>query len=114
MQKNKIDIQREILDEFLNLSYVIKTMLNLESKGYRKANSFDNDNPNEEDFKKKKIMVYKKENDWIMNKEEEISKVKTIWEGFKSLNVDAESFIPASLKSKSMKIESESFIPNKN
>ena len=109
MQKNKIDIQREILDDFLNLSYVIKTMNNLEPKSYRKNNSFDLP----ESQSKKKTMIYKKENDWILNKEEELKKVQNIWEKFKALNVNAESFVPNSLKNKSMKLASESFVPKK-
>ena len=109
MQKHKIDIQREILDDFLNLSYVVKTMTNLDSKPHRKNNSFELP----ESQSKKKTMVYKKENDWVLNKEEELKNVQNIWEKFKSLNVNAESFIPTSLKNKSMKFESESFVPKK-
>lgn len=112
MQKRKIDIQREILDDFLNLSYVIKTMSNLESKTYRRNNSFDL-NKTEEISSQKKNMIYKKENDWILSKEEELNNVKNIWEKFKILNVNAESFIPNALKSKSMKLESECFLPKK-
>lgn len=109
MQKNKIDIQREILDDFLNLSYVVKTMTNLDSKPHRKNNSFELP----ESQSKKKTMVYKKENDWVLNKEEELKNVQNIWEKFKSLNVNAESFIPNALKNKPMKLESESFVPKK-
>lgn len=111
MQKNKIDIQREILDDFLNLSYVIKTMTNLECKySQRKNNAFES-NYNKEMTKKQ--MIYKKENDWLFNEEKEEENAQNIWEKFKKLNVNAESFNPLGAKSKSLKIESEQFLPQK-
>ena len=112
MQKKRIDIQREILDDFLNLSYVIKTMSSLDDNiHYRKKLSL---NQNDEIQSKKKNMIYKKENDWVFTKEEEEKNVKSIWEKFKKLNINAQSFNPNDLiKNKSLKVQSEAFIPQK-
>ena len=112
MQKKRIDIQREILDDFLNLSYVIKTMSSLDDNiHYRKKLSL---NQNDEIQSKKKNMIYKKENDWVFTKEEEEKNVKSIWEKFKKLNINAQSFNPNDLiKNKSLKVQSEAFMPQK-
>jgi len=112
MQKNQIEIQREILDDFLNLSYVIKTMSNLDdSIFYRKKLYFGQ---NDKMLSKKKNMIYKKENDWVFTKEEEEKNVQSIWEKFKKLNINAQSFNPNDLiKNKSLKVQSEAFLPQK-
>lgn len=121
MQKNRIEIPREILDNFLNLSYVIKTMTNLEGKYYpRRNNSLEftknlEESKNNENFLSKKKMVYKQENDWLEGKEEEEHKAQNVWEKFRKLNVNAMSFNPKEIgkNNKSMKVESELFMPQK-
>ena len=120
MQKNKIDIQREILDDFLNLSYVIKTMSNLDRGITRKHNSYEVlfEDEKIDEIPKKHNMVYKKENDWISNtiSKDEEQNAKNIWEKFKKLNIHAKSFNPQEfLKNsvmKPLKLESQAFKPN--
>lgn len=118
MQKNKIDIQREILDDFLNLSYVIKTMSSLENRmPNRKKNHSLDIAPKlqeEKSSSKKTNMIYKAENDWINSKkEDELKNLKNIWEKFKKMNVNSESFNPPSSKSKILRVASMPFDPKK-
>ena len=116
MQKNKISIKRGILDEFLSLSLVIKTMENLNGVDnnfvHKKKLRLDASNfvTNKINGKGRNLSDGVIINKKSQNAEENFdnwSKIQKIW---KKLNVNSQIFNPI-VKSKSLSIGSQSFKP---